>query len=44
MKSFITANPDVYFFMKEVLFTSGFKSIDCRLLFVQLLKEINKIM
>ena len=44
MKSFITANPNVYFFMKEVLFTSGFKSIDFRFLFVQLLKEINKIM
>ena len=44
MKSFITANPNIYFFMKEVLFTSGFKSIEFRLLFVQLLKEINKIM
>ena len=44
MKSFITANPNVYFFMKEVLFTSGFKSIDFRLLSVQLLKEINEIM
>jgi|GEM_PF-1410809 hypothetical protein len=44
MKSFITANPNVYVFMKEVLFTSDFKSINCRLLFVQLLKEINKIM
>ena len=30
--------------MKEVLFAGGFKSIDFRLLFVQLLKEINKIM
>ena len=44
MKSFITANPNVYFFLKEVLFTGGFKSINFRLLFVQLLKEINKIM
>ena len=44
MKSFITANPNVYFFSKEVLFTSDFKSINFRLLFVQLLKEINKIM
>ena len=44
MKSFITANPNVYFFMKEVLFTSDFKRINSRLLFVQLLKEINKIM
>jgi len=44
MKSFITANPNVYFFMKEVLFASGFKSINFRLLFVRLLKEINKIM
>ncbi len=44
MKSFITANPNVYVFMKEVLFMSGFKSINFRLLFVQLLKEINKIM
>ena len=43
MKSFITANPNVYVFMKEVLFTSGFKSINFRLLFVRLLKEINKI-
>ena len=43
MKSFITANPNVYFFMKEVLFTSDFKSINFRLLFVRLLKEINKI-
>ena len=43
MKSVITANPNVYVFMKEVLFTSGFKSINSRLLFVQLLKEINKI-
>ena len=43
MKSFITANPNVYFFMEEVLFTSGFKSINFRLLFVRLLKEINKI-
>ena len=33
-----------YFFMKEVLFTSGFKSINFRLLFLQLLKENNKIM
>ena len=30
-------------FLKEVLFTSGFKSIDFHLLFAQLLKEINKI-
>ena len=44
MKSFITANPNVYFFMKEVLFTSGFKSINFRLLFVRLLKKIKKIM
>ena len=44
MKSFITANPNVYFFIKEVLFTNDFKSIDFRPLFVQLLKEINKIM
>ena len=44
MKSFITANPNVYFFMKEVLFTSGFKNINFRLLFAQLLKEFNKIM
>ena len=44
MKSFITANPNnVYILMKEVLLTNGFKSIDFRLLFVQLLKEINKI-
>ena len=43
MKSFITVNPNVYFFLKEVLFTSNFKSINFRLLFVQLLKEIKKI-
>ena len=44
MKSFITANPNVYLFLKEVLFTNGFKSINFRLLFAQLLKEINRIM
>ena len=44
MKSFITANPNVYVFIKEVLLTSDFKSINSRLLFVRLLKEINKIM
>ena len=43
MKSFITANPNVYFYLKEVLFASGFKSINFRLIFAQLLKEINKI-
>mgnify|MGYP003707758617 CR=1 FL=1 len=44
MKSFITANPNGYLFLKEILFANGFKSIHSGLVFSLLFKKINKIM
>jgi len=43
MKSLIIWKPGSYLFMKEVLLSSGFNSINFRLLFLQLLKVNIKI-